>query len=185
MEYDPARRAIVLHGGGGEHDMLRDSWEWRDGRWTTLSATVPAPTIGNSLTITGQRLALLVARRDSTPGCIGRRRAALFTLHGDSLRAHGAEGPCFSPQAPAAATPEGLVLFAGWNDSDDAVPAESWTWDGRAWRQVAASPPKRRGASMAFDARRGRAVLYGGEGVGGLLADVWEFDGTRWFQVKS
>jgi hypothetical protein len=44
-------------------------------------------------------------------------------------------------------------------------------------------PPGRTFASAAFDAARGRTVLFGGGPFGGApLGDLWEWDGTRWTQ---
>src|SRR5260221_6832669 len=33
---------------------------------------------------------------------------------------------------------------------------------------------------MAYDARRGRVVLFGGSGSQGVLGDTWEWDGSAW-----
>jgi hypothetical protein len=44
----------------------------------------------------------------------------------------------------------------------------------------AGGPGARAGHAMAFDARRGRAVLFGGERGATLLGDTWEWDGSQW-----
>lgn len=185
MAYDPARRAIVLHGGGGAEAMLTDTWEWRDGRWRMLDIEMPAGALGNSLSAMPSALILVAAQRDSTPGCVDQRRATLYQLGAGRPRTLAGRGPCFSPQAPAVPIADGVLLFAGWNSRDVNVPAESWAWHAGTWRQLEGVPPRRRGAAMAWDSRRGRAVLYGGEGDEGLRADVWESDGSRWVRVGS
>jgi hypothetical protein len=38
---------------------------------------------------------------------------------------------------------------------------------------------------MAFDAARGRAVLFGGDGDDGVLGDLWEHDGRQWTRVPE
>ena len=43
-----------------------------------------------------------------------------------------------------------------------------------------AGTPARRGHRMAFDARRGRMILFGGSDGTTRLEDVWEWDGTNW-----
>lgn len=185
MAHDASRGALLLHGGASAEEMLRDSWAWREGRWQPVALTATENSLGNSLSTTSAGTLLLLAVRDTTPGCIGRRRAAMYLVRGDSLVPTGGDrGPCFSPQAPATTTGDGVLLFAGWNGSEASVPAETWHWSRSGWRRLEGSPSKRRGASMAWDARRGRAVLYGGEGEQGLLADVWEWDGTRWSEVR-
>jgi hypothetical protein len=64
---------------------------------------------------------------------------------------------------------------------------ETWEWTG-GWRQVSGEGPGIRDhTQLAFDARRGRAVLFGGSGRDPNVAasDTWEFDGVRWEQVAT
>src|SRR5258706_10036725 len=64
---------------------------------------------------------------------------------------------------------------------------ETWLWDGVAWAQHTAQsdPPPRAFQGMAFDAARGRIVMFGGC-AGSMcavrLGDTWEWDGTRWHE---
>lgn len=54
------------------------------------------------------------------------------------------------------------------------------TWVNRT-ASVASWPPARQAAAMVFDEARNRSVLTLGTGVdGGLLSDVWEWDGVAW-----
>lgn len=81
-----------------------------------------------------------------------------------------------------------IVLFGGYS-SGIGVLGDTWEWDGSIWTQVAsAGPPPRVGHTMAFDPQRQRTVLFGGDsntGVGGDLADTWEWDGVTWIQVAT
>jgi hypothetical protein len=59
----------------------------------------------------------------------------------------------------------------------------TWEFDGSSWTMVA-SPSASPGFRLflpgfAFDAARGRTVLFGG----GNVADTWEWDGTSWTQL--
>ena len=55
----------------------------------------------------------------------------------------------------------------------------SGTWVRR--EPAGAIPPPRYRHGMAYDARRGKVLLYGGTGqLGVLLDDVWEWDGAQW-----
>ena len=59
-------------------------------------------------------------------------------------------------------------------------------FDGTEWTTLAGSGPSERGgATMAFDAARGRVVLTGGaEHTNGPVAtDTWLFDGTAWTEA--
>src|SRR5262249_14611635 len=49
---------------------------------------------------------------------------------------------------------------------------------------LAQSPPARAGASMAYDRRNGKLVLFGGDTMMNLLADTWLWDGAQWTQAQ-
>ena len=53
------------------------------------------------------------------------------------------------------------------------------------WETQSGGPGARAGHAMAFDARRGKVVLFGGEVGATLLGDTWEWDGSRWAHVCS
>jgi hypothetical protein len=93
--------------------------------------------------------------------------------------------------ALAADTARGrVVLFGGgyltppgtWTYYTD-----TWEWDGANWIQPlpATNPSGRTWTQMAYDAGRGRVVLFGGaDGQNGqsALGDTWEWDGTNWLR---
>jgi alpha-tubulin suppressor-like RCC1 family protein len=61
---------------------------------------------------------------------------------------------------------------------DPPPPAPAWAV------KVGTGPSARAGAAMAYDARHGVTILFGGEGLqGALLADTWAWDGLSWSQV--
>ncbi|MCA8964367.1 MAG: hypothetical protein H6838_10870 [Planctomycetes bacterium] len=64
-------------------------------------------------------------------------------------------------------------------------PLHTAEWDGTAWTtfQGGAVPPPRFGHALAFDAARGRTILFGGSDVlFGNYGDTWEWDGATWTQ---
>ncbi len=74
-----------------------------------------------------------------------------------------------------------VVLFGGRLTNTQKYD-DTWEWDGIAqtWTQYAQSgtrPSKRHGHSMAYDSKRGRVVLFGGqdENFNGLT-DTWEYN---------
>ena len=76
-----------------------------------------------------------------------------------------------------------VLLFGGaiffWSLCD------LWVWEGAAWTEVevsdeAPSPADCWGASMAYDSRRDRVVLFGGVSGGESSSDLWEWDGVAW-----
>ncbi|MFO0582774.1 MAG: hypothetical protein U0229_10895 [Anaeromyxobacter sp.] len=56
-----------------------------------------------------------------------------------------------------------------------------------AWREreLAGAPSARFSHAMAYDAARGRTVLFGGTEPAASPADTWEFDGSRWERVAT
>lgn len=91
------------------------------------------------------------------------------------------------------------VLYGGYagNLDQDAM-RDTWTWDGVSWTRVGtqaeAHPEPRFGHHMAFDAHRGRVVLYGQFGqwnlgpIGGpnySSGNTWEWDGSTWTQAQG
>lgn len=78
-----------------------------------------------------------------------------------------------------------VVLVNGGPESDkpDSDPLELWEWRDDGWRPVRAVGPRWRNfASVAYDSKRKRLVLYGGVRPGQDLADTWEWDGERWHE---
>lgn len=105
--------------------------------------------------------------------------------------------PAVSPTARAGThgvgDASGMWVFGGLTVGG-ATPVfsnEMWRFDGAAWSlsTPAQSPPARDWYASAWDAGRGRYVLFGGRGypTGGTtqgdFGDTWEFDGTNWTQL--
>lgn len=78
---------------------------------------------------------------------------------------------------------EGL-LFGGRGGTDASFD-ETWTWDGRRWRehQPATVPPDRQYACMAWDPKQKCVLMFGGVrtlNYGPIYSDTWLWDGTDW-----
>lgn len=79
-----------------------------------------------------------------------------------------------------------IVVFSG----NDAVGSrydagDTWVYDGLTWtRRITAHAPGGRGwTGMAYDLRRQRTVLYGGQNDQ-ILGDTWEWDGNDWTRAS-
>lgn len=73
------------------------------------------------------------------------------------------------------------VAFAFGGSSSGVASDDTWQWDGRTWSDLVLGgrPPARAGAAMAYDARRGVTVMFGGADIAGVPQDdTWELDGT-------
>src|SRR5712692_168130 len=97
------------------------------------------------------------------------------------------QGP--SPRSAAVAAYDSvrhvIILFGG-SGPGGAGPAllfdDTWTWDGTSWKQQFPihKPNPRFDAAMAFDGRRGVAVMYGGLGQTETYDATWTWDGSDW-----
>jgi hypothetical protein len=75
------------------------------------------------------------------------------------------------------------VIFGGLGAS--VVMDDLWEWDGATWTArtpgstTGAWPSARFGASLVWDDRRHRLLMFGGQGAE-ILAELWAWDGTTW-----
>jgi hypothetical protein len=162
MVYDSTRRVTVMFGGRTNWNVaycLNDLWEWNGARWTQRMPN----TVTNGWTNTISQ-GWKVSHSDVP---VQRYHHAMAY---DSRRAR-------------------VVMFGGQAVGPNVTTAnlrDLWEWDGTQWHFRATNGPiPRIYGSMAFDERRGRTVLFGGQPLPGLgeTAEtelVWEWDGERW-----
>ncbi|MCA8974935.1 MAG: hypothetical protein KDC98_09445 [Planctomycetes bacterium] len=79
-----------------------------------------------------------------------------------------------------------LVLCGGFDQTYTAQDA-TWEFDGATWIRATPTvvPPARGAHAIAFDAVRGRAVMFGGTPSvlgGSAFDDTWDYDGITWTQ---
>ena len=82
-----------------------------------------------------------------------------------------------------------IVMFGGASDSGTFF-NDTWEWTGTAWfRRVsppgAMRPAARAWAAAAFDAARGRLLVFGGSTFSDSYRDTWLWDGSRWIRADS
>jgi len=185
MVFAAIRGRSVLCGGGGA-----EVREWDGARWH-LRPSVDPEGDGSPGERTGASLAW-----DSRRG-----RTVLFGGDAGDDSVWEWDGTSWAGRAPAvapharfgaAATFDSrrgrTVLFGGgWTASMGTGPGDDpavWEWDGTAWTRPMpidpehdGNPPPPRDGALAFDVRRGVAVLAGGWGSD---ETVWEWDGASW-----
>jgi len=166
MAYDAARGVVVLFGGSDATD-LADTWEWNGTIWAQVTPAVsPTARYSSAMAYDATRGRIVMFG-----GYGGGRLGDTWEWDGSAWT--GATPP-MSPGARVyhAMVSElgGRVLLFGGGDN------ETWEWDGSGWTQTAAatSPSPRSSHAMAYDAARGRAVLFGGADTADL-GDTWEF----------
>ncbi len=182
LVYDAALGATVLFGGGRDGAPFGDTWTWDGSTWRQLGGVGPP----------GRRAFAMAY--DSSRGEVVLFGGAASGLLGDTwvLRSGQwmARAPSGAPSPRAGcvmaydAWRDRVVLFGGGRVLSRSYLGDTWEWDGTDWTQRSpANAPSPRGRhAMAWDAARGRVVLFGGEDDSVRYADVWEWDGTDWQQ---
>jgi len=192
LAYDSARDRLILFGGFpgvSNFERLADVWEWDgDSRtWTNatpdpLPASWPTERYSHTMVYDSKRQRTVVVGGyaggpslgdvwewdgvqfvDRTPSPLPANWPAPRSSHAMAYQ------PCTGT----------LIVFGGQNSQGTTL-GDTWQWDGTLnfWVKLTVpSPPARRGAGMAYDDARSRAVLFGGVGHYGELdlSDTWEY----------
>jgi hypothetical protein len=193
--YATARGKGIVAGGarktadGTAWTSVGDSWEGDKGGWRQ-AADMP-PRDHHALVEDGRGGVLMFG------GVPGDRSAPWPTdtwrLDDGRWRRVATDGP--APRARTAMAYDArrgeVVLFGGVgapSHADQSQPffADTWIWNGRAWRKAAvAGPPGRYAHAMAFDERAGAVLLYSGAAAhkDAPLTDMWQWNGERWTKI--
>jgi hypothetical protein len=184
IAYDATRDRVVLFGGDTTAGLVGDTWEWDGTEWTQVQDTGPSPRADHAIAYDAARSRVVLYGGDTAAGAardtwewdgtdwtrvqdIGPPAAlgsAMAFIGGSTLLIGGASSSTAGPPAP--------VLFG-----------HSWEWAGDFWTDRADIGPRPRwAAALAFDADRGRAVLFGGSDAvpsdpnvaAAVLGDTWE-----------
>jgi hypothetical protein len=176
MAYDAGRRRVVLHGGFGPTGERTDTWEWEGNRWALREESGGTAVMVLGYDIADNHLLGL--------GYAGNSEVtSMWSWTGSSWeKLRPAKLPTGEP--PIRMTYQdsvGLILVDGGFRST----AATWVWRDAKWSSLpGANPPSRIGFDVAFDARRGRTVLFGGLGPGEVpRADLWELGPGGWKQI--
>ncbi|TMC02071.1 MAG: hypothetical protein E6J41_31205 [Chloroflexi bacterium] len=196
MAFDGARGEVVLFGGQTVNAFFADTWAWNGRVWRQLRPRhAPSPRSSAEMAYTGSTpktrpapsqawlsvdpvRGVLVAMADDVAATPvqqwefdGRSWSSAFVI----------TPPRRDPvQTVTDERDRTIVLFGGLGKND------TWTWDGITWIEQAPlqSPPVRSTTGlmpgMAYDAARGRVVLFGGAGDEPVLNDTWLWDGVGW-----
>ena len=187
LAFDPDRKRVVLYGGMTSPPATSrcDTWEYDGSAWTELRDDPCAGqrSVNASLVFDTRRRQLLLLEGPAIGGD-SVRYGRLWAWHQSQWRLVDANGPrrtgfsqaVFDDRRGVLVVP---VLFGG---PDGGV----WEWDGIGWNHIRArGPTPRQTYALAWDSRRQRVVLRGGQGGtrGPYLADQWTWSGTEWTEI--
>jgi hypothetical protein len=81
------------------------------------------------------------------------------------------------------------VVFGGSGAPVDGRPqllGDVWEFDGNTWQQRSGTgPAPRAAAGAAFDSKRGRVIIFGGNTSTGFVNDTWAWDGNAWTKLSD
>ena len=201
MAFDPSLNEMVLFGGEGLSGYLNDTWAWNGTKWTELSPTNNPPGRFEASMAYDAATHDLVLFGGS--GACGISCSDTWLFNGttwtqaiDPSDTHGCPSTC--PDSPPALFwgsmaydpgTKNIVLFGG-EDSTAKDVAGTWTWNGSVWTDRGADPSSKTSVpaglyetAMAYDARSGNLVLFGGAGVGGYESTTSVWNGASWTQA--
>jgi len=192
LAYDTARDRVILFGGFpgvSNFERLADVWEWDgdSGTWTNatpdpLPPSWPTERYSHTMVYDSKRqLTVVVGGYAGGPslGDVWEWDGVQFVDRTPSPLPANWPAPR-SSHAMAYQPCTGTFIVFGGQNSQGTTLGDTWQWDGTSdfWVKLTVpSPPARRGAGMAYDAARARAVLFGGVGDYGELDlnDTWEY----------
>jgi hypothetical protein len=189
LVYDSARDKTVLFGGWtstNNFPIYDDLWEW-DGDSGTWTDRTPSPRPAAWPKARYHHAMVYDSQRQRTVlfgGYVGGPLAndiwewdgAAFVNRTPSPLPAGWPPPRDEHAVAYDPVRARMLVFGGYHP----ILGDTWEWNGATndWGQVdAPGPSPRRGATMAFDARRQVAVMFGGEAVdlAPPLPDTWEY----------
>jgi hypothetical protein len=192
MVYDEARGQSIMFGGRADGGILvNETWAWDGTRWEHRTPAAPAVSPGarndHAMTYDSRRERVVLFGGNAPSyandtwewdGTSWLQRQVTTATPGTN------QPPTLVRSAVAYDTARGrVVLFGGLNLNTGRSNA-TWEWDGTTWTNVTpvtGSPPARDAHAMAYDADRGRVVMFGGSvGNSSYNPETWEWDGTTW-----
>jgi hypothetical protein len=198
--YDSDNKTVVLFGGVKQDGTLsNDTWVWNGSTWTDYpAAETQAPPARRSASMAfDPGLHQLILFGGEGPG--DQLLGDTWAWNGASWYQQSVPSGGSSPSARAAAPMaytggDDLVLFGGTGltaSGASALLGDTWLWTGNGWSAVsnlgAGGPAARSGASLAYDANQGEAVLFGGETAARrgtqYLNDMWAWTGEAWSRL--
>jgi hypothetical protein len=160
MAYDAVRDRTVLSGGWFNQQNLTDTWEWDGTQWQQIG--VPG---GGGGLMTFDSIAGRIIKV-AQGGTFAYDGAAWVQLTDGSI-VNQATAIAFDPVRNR------TVIFGMGNWAMN----QTWEFDGEVWSQIPISGPRGRDMTgRAWDARRERIVLFGGNAEGRTIPmdDTWE-----------
>jgi PKD repeat protein len=191
MAYDAADSIVVLFGGYDTYDYATSdaTWGYSAGTWTHLTvagvpAGVEAPAMAYSSLLSE---VVMYGGYNQTLGATLNSTWTFAAGVWTNVTVGANPGPnSYSSMAEEGPTGP-MVLFGGFSYQTYTDVATTWTWAANNWTSVptsGSSPLPTYGAEMAYDARDGEVVLFGGDNsTSDASNQTWTFSDGNWTQL--
>ncbi|MCR9246950.1 MAG: kelch repeat-containing protein [bacterium] len=187
----PAGGTALLFGGRDAQGLRDDLLRWSNGSWLATGATGPAARedaiFVRDASLTG---VLLAGGRDDLGA-----RSDTWQFDGTSWMARTGAGGLGARANAGAAFDESAFQAVALGGSAGGTAsrrgdllAATGTGAALTWqtRRTSDTPGARSSHALAYDPLRERTVVFGGvTRAGPVLADTWEWDGSRWLDVST
>lgn len=181
MAYDQAHQVMVLYGGFYSTAPRYQTYLYISGGWLGTSENQPAPR------------SLFVFASDPVNNTVWlfggvSSGSAMHDLwkyqngHFDVISGTDEPSSCASPYGAWDGDRKRLVVFCGVLGYTYEYDPVGNTWTGLAAKHI---PPVRSFASLTYDARLKKTILFGGWDATNFRDDTWMWDGQDWTQVKK
>jgi galactose oxidase-like protein len=193
MTFDPKDGYVVMFEATDWSIGSRtETWTFANDAWRNITSSAGSPPL---LTYPGfafdakHGVAVLFGGYDSSPG--GLSNSTWGFSGGSWKNLTDPNGPAPSPRASPGEVfdeSDGYLLLFGGVGASAAVYNDSWAFDGTFWSPLALRtarvPPHRLAPGIAYDARDGFVVMYGGILPSGFrLEDTWTYQNRTWTYV--
>ena len=183
---------LFLFGGDVHLAAKGDSWRFDGRRWSEVNGAGPPARSLHRLALDGarKRVVLFGGRdrdewRQDTWEFDGKAWSAP-KLAGEPPPARQLHAMAWDGAHRVALLFGGTARHSGRPKQTDLL-GDTWEYDGKRWSQLEVEGPSPRDhVAMAFDAKRGVVVLFGGgDPERGALGDTWIWDGADWSEAKT
>jgi hypothetical protein len=166
MAFDSHRGRTVVFGGsyGFAVRAWGGTWEWDGIRWRLVATNGPSPRADCAMAYDAKRrVTILFGGTDA----FGVRKRDTWTWDGFEWTPVSVAGPTARDLHGMVYNTirERVLLYGGWGVDDPAYQeglGDLWEWDGSQWILSSTDGPRHYRPAMAFDSRRGEAVVFGG-----------------------
>ena len=195
MAYDSQRHVAVLFGGIADIANSSDTWEWDGATWVKRTTGQPSARATSAMAYDSNRgvCILFGGAADFYQGATPFNdtwewNGSTWSLRsGNDPAAKDRPPPMNSPMLAYDSARKRTVLVGpdyNYGGSSYGPLTQTWEWDGTNWYALAAAPPSRAEATMAYDPVLAVTVLFGGISYNSTN-DTWTWDGTTWTKIAA